>query len=148
MDAALPYLLPLVPAVVMMRSDIRRRRVDIRWLAAFAAGAVTIGIAEWGVRDAAIYCAANVGILCAMLCVLGAFYGFRRLFIHCFGAGDALFFAAAAPVFQPKPYVCYLIATFACGTVWGLVSRRRTVPLVGVACCTFIVVTTARLWTR
>ncbi len=83
-----------------------------------------------------------------MLLALGLVYGFRRLLRYGFGAGDALFFAAVAPVFNPRSYVIYLIATFSCGAVWGLASHRRSVPLVGVAGFTFIIYLAVMLWTR
>lgn len=148
MDAALPYILPLLSVALMMRSDIRTRRIDVRWLAAFAVGTMTIGMDKYGFRDAAIYSAANICILGAMLLMLGAFYGFRRLFRCGFGAGDALFFVAVAPMCDMRSYVIYLIATFACGAVWGLASHRRSVPLVGVAGFTFVIHIVLMLWTR
>lgn len=148
MTAVFPYLLPLLPIAAMMRSDIRTRRIDVRWLAAFAVGTMTIGMAKYGFREAAIYSAANICIFGAMLLMLGIFYGFRCLFRYGFGAGDALFFVAVAPTCDMRPYVIYLIATFACGAVWGLVSHRRSVPLVGVAGFTFVIHIALMLWMR
>lgn len=148
MDAALPYILPLLSVALMMRSDIRTRRIDVRWLAAFAVGTVAAGIAKYGFMDAAIYSAVNICILVAMLLMLGVFYGFRRLFRCGFGAGDALFFVAVAPMCDMRSYVIYLIATFACGAIWGLASHRRSVPLVGVAGFTFVIHIVLMLWTR
>ena len=148
MTAVFPYLLPLLPVAVMIRSDIRTRRINVHWLAVFAVGTVVAGIAKYGLRDAAIYSAVNICILGTMLSALGAFYGFRRLFRYGFGAGDALFFAAVAPMCDMRSYVIYLIATFSCGTVWGLTSRRRSVPLVGVAGFTFIIYFAVMLWMR
>lgn len=148
MTAVFSYLLPLLPVAAMMRSDIRTRRIDVRWLAAFALGTVAAGIAKYGLRDAAIYSAANICILGTILFALGIFYGFRRLFRYGFGAGDALFFASVAPICDMRSYVIYLIATFSCGAVWGLTSHRRSVPLVGVAGFTFIIYVAAMLWMR
>lgn len=148
MTAVFQYFLPLLPVVAMMRSDIRTRRIDVRWLAAFAVGTITIGMAKYGFRDAVIYSAANICILGAMFLMLGAFYGFRRLFRYGFGAGDALFFVAVAPMCDMRSYVIYLIATFACGAIWGLASHRRSVPLVGVAGFTFVIHIVLILWTR
>lgn len=146
MTAVLPYLLLLSPTVAMMRSDIRTRRIDVRWLVVFAVGTAVVGISRHGVRDAAIFSAANLCLLGIMLFALGAFYGFRRLFLYGLGAGDALFFAAVAPVFDPRSYVIYLIATFMCGAMCGVVSRRSSVPLVGIGGLTLFIHISVGLW--
>ena len=148
MTNVFPYILPLLPIVAMMRSDICSRRIDVRWLVAFAVGTIAIGITENGLRETAIFSISNICILFMMLILMGVAYGFRCLFSHMFGIGDALFFAAVAPLFDNELYVIYLIGTFFCGILWWIVSRRDTIPLIGVAGLTFLIYIGIMLWTK
>lgn len=136
LPAPYPYLLLLLPAAVLARDDFRTRRVDMSWLAVLSAVSVGVSWYTLGWRTMLLQTAGNAVVLLLAGTILLGYLRLRHLSVrHAFGAGDALFLLAVAPLFPPTEFLWFLIAACIVALLWWVCCgrRRRTIPFVGAA---------------
>ena len=146
------YLLLVIPAAVLVREDFRTRRVSVQWLAALGVAAAAAAWTADGGRTLLLQTAVNAALLLLSGLLLAGYLRLRGLAVrHAFGAGDAVFLLAVAPLFAPASFLRFLVSTALAALVWWAVRRhrRRTVPFVGVGGCVlagWVALQFLRLW--
>lgn len=151
-SAPYPYVLLLLPAAVLACDDFRTRRVSVRWLAALGVAAVAAAWTTEGGRTLLLQTATNAALLLLSGLLFAGYLRLRGLVVrHAFGAGDAVFLLAVAPLFAPASFLRFLVVTALAALVWWTMRRhrRRTVPFVGVGGCVlagWVVLQFLRLW--
>lgn len=130
----------LIPLIRLIRSDFKRRRVQIMDLLLF--GALQLFIFWWGIGWGELVFRLKVNGWVFLFMVTGVvLYAFirygrgGRILKRLGGIGDAWFCLMLAPAFTVRIYVYFLILTFLLTfCVWkiyrGISGRRVTIPLV------------------
>ena len=130
----------LVPIGVLAAGDFRRREVEVVWLAVFAA--MALGVALWGDgwRETLVNVAFNVLLLLYLAVGIVVYVRIRRgkwmnPLKEYVGSGDLIFLAGAAPLFDLRGYLLFLIGASVFSLVWMAVARAaggaaRTIPFV------------------
>lgn len=146
-------LIILIPVIIMVISDFRRREVSLLWLLAFCTGSVIISMNIYGLYIMTCNILSNFFLLLYLL--LGVTIYLRARYKHWInpfrkylGGGDAVFLLGIAPLFPIHTYISFLVVTFSCTLcVWWPLSkikkRNITIPLIsviGTALCIYIAV--------
>lgn len=132
-----PYLLLLVPAVPLVRDDLRLRRVGVVWLAVLGASALGVGWTMRGLEPTLYRVVWNGVLLLVFLGVMACYHSLRRnsagsFFQDGFGLGDAVTMLAVTPLFSPAGYVRFLLAGCVAALLWWILRRSATIPLAGI----------------
>ncbi len=132
-------LLPALSALPLAVSDFRRRRVGVPGLVLLGIVSAVTGwmLAPEG-KFLQTFCG-NYLLLAVLGCGLAGYlklrYGMRSAGLrHYFGAGDAWFLLASAPLFPLEGFVRFLLFACALSLGWWYClnrGRRRTIPFAG-----------------
>ncbi len=133
-------LLLLVPIGVLAAGDFRRRKVGVVWLGVFAATALGVTLWSNGWRETVMNVAFNVLLLLYLAVGILVYLRIRRgkwmnPLKEYVGSGDLIFLAGAAPLFDLRGYLLFLIGASVFSLVWMAVARAtggaaRTIPFV------------------
>lgn len=158
MNPGLPILVTFIPLAVMVRSDIRTRRVSVYWLLLFLLAAfVSAGLYLGGTTMAG-----RLKINLTFLLLLYIFLGFyvcvvrRRAFLSftgTIGLGDLIFLPALSPFFELRDFVLFLTVAFLFSLgIYGLFKlfgkdrSWRSIPLISTVGICFMVYIPVMLW--
>lgn len=128
-----PYLLLLIPAVPLVWTDFRTRRVALVWLGVLALGALTVGALAAGFQSMLMQTVINIGMLIVIGAVVAGYLCLRGYRLpETFGAGDVVMLGVLTPLFTPAGYLRFLVVACCLGLLWWVVKRSSTIPFVGV----------------
>lgn len=132
-------ILPFVPLIVLIVSDIRHRSVSVWWLIVFALALWSAVAVTSGCLVALIKGTFN----CCILFIIGVLlllYSRARgkNLLEMLGFGDVLFLLIVSPVFESKDFMLYLIISCVlCLLVWPVFCAKQPylkgVPFISVA---------------
>lgn len=135
-----PYLLPVIPALMLAWADFRSRRINISWLVVLGVTVLITSVQIFNGRTIVLYLLCNIIMVVLLLGSLAVWIRLehkqplQRLFRQWLGAGDVAMMLIVTPLFSPEEYLRFLLtACIAALAWWGLVrtQRRRTIPLAG-----------------
>lgn len=124
--------LSLLVAVLAIE-DLRKRELTVLWLAVFAAMSAVTGVVFYGLAGTAMNMAANILLLVYLAGGVLLYIRLRRgrwLWREYIGMGDVVFLLAAAPLFDLRSYLLFLLGASVFSLLWWVVSRSRTIPFV------------------
>lgn len=140
-------LIFVIPIIVMIFSDFKKRTISIFWLGIFA-----LSILGYGLSTNSEY----VSKIITNLTILGLIATFATLYLilknkqlinplsEYIGIGDLLFIVCLVPLWSGVQFLIFLIISFVSGILWWITlkifyGRNRTIPLVGIMGITFLV---------
>ena len=127
----------LIPVIVMIVSDFRRREVAVWSLILFSITSMATAIYSYGwsatvtniVHNALVLCYLGVGLLIYMRIRYRRFVNPLNGYL---GAGDLWFMLALSPLFPSKEFLIFLLVTMAGSLIWWVIrGRNGTIPLAG-----------------
>lgn len=148
-------LLLLPPAILMIISDIKHRRIHLYWLILFFIIALAVSIIENKLYVIGINILLNIGLIVYwtiawIIYILIRYRVWTNPLSRHIGIGDILFFVAVTPLFALKEYLYFMIMAMTFSLVWWCVTllfkqKNKTIPLVatsGMVLIVYIIVKT------
>lgn len=128
----------LIPTAIMALSDFRSRKIALWSLLLLFALCLPISIYLYGGSAVINHIALNILLLVYLGVGILLYLWIRhRRFTNPLrrhlGSGDLLFVLALTPLFAPKEFLIFLLASMIGGLAWWMASSRKdSIPLVGI----------------
>ncbi len=128
----------MIPTAIMALSDFRSRKIALWSLLLFFALCLPISIYLYGGGAVVGRIVLNIFLLVYLGAGILLYLWIRhRRFTNPLrrhlGSGDLLFVLALTPLFAPKEFLIFLLASMVGGLAWWMVNGRKdSIPLVGI----------------
>lgn len=128
----------MIPTAIMALSDFRSRKITLWSLLLFFALCLPISIYLYGGSAVVGRIVLNILLLAylgtgILLYLWIRYRRFTNPLRRHLGSGDLLFVLALTPLFAPKEFLVFLLASMVGGLAWWMVNGREdSIPLVGI----------------
>ena len=128
----------MIPAAIMALSDFRSRKIALWSLLLLFALCLPVSICLYGGSVVINHIVLNILLLVYLGTGILLYLWIRhRRFTNPLrrhlGSGDLLFVLALTPLFAPKEFLVFLLASMVGGLAWWMVNDRKdSIPLVGI----------------